>query len=285
MEAFEQALLASLKKCLPWSWKSLRLLIDLDDGSYSPSGSVERFLGTAVSINELRWPVELSQSIFNLGQRSRDGGAAAIYSVELLWERGGTPAFLYRREESRVKSLSEVRRNVHGQLPMFMFRSALDTDLVKELAPKEVIYAIQTFVHAQRDKRPINPRLLEITDAYEWMGAVGRGGSDSYFLQGDIYDRPITGADTLRRIRSGLLEQGENELAALFDESLRVYASEVSAALVVCQEAEVMPKLIPSSNNDADVNRITAAVQSLDMAWMDRIGKRVQVLPERYLAS
>lgn len=281
---FEAGLISALKQILPFSWKSVALDIDMGDGSFSPSGSIEKSFGRSLFFGEINTPAEFSQAIFKLGDASRSLRDGSIYHVAVIWRRGGTPSFRYRHQERDVTSLAQVKRDIHGMLPMFMFKQSLNASLLKELRPREVIHALQTYAHANRSAGSVSDRVLAIVAISEWLGGVCRGGSDSYFLQYPM-DAGSTSVQLIRTIRRGLTELKRDELSALFDESLRIYASEVDAAMQICREAGLEPLPVPASQNDDDVNRVTKAVQKADLAWAEQIGLWVQSNVTLYATS
>lgn len=270
----EVTLVQALGTILPWNWKQLQLRLEFDEGSFSPSGTVQKIFGPPVPFSTLSKPATFSQSAFGLRKASASDPAGPVFVMELSWNRGSSPTITYRREDKEIASLSEVPRDVHGQMPLFMFKDKLPAKLLLELKPREVIYALQTYVSANIEKKPIDQQVLEIVAVHEWLTSVCRGGSDSYFFQGPFPESQAVAV--MQSVRSGLRFQAEDELAVLFDESLRVYAPEVEAARRICRDANLNPSSKPTSQNDDDVNRITRAVQNLDLVWMDRVGKIIQ---------
>jgi hypothetical protein len=217
---------------------------------------------------------EFFQAGFALRRASLESPSGPVLIMQIDWRRGSDPNFEYVRERQNVTSISQVPRNIHGQLPMFMFKRSLPAQLLKELQPREVITAIQTYVAANLDK-PISDRLRQIAAIDEWIVCVCRGGSDSYFFDGPHRDE-AEATNAMLAVRTGLKALGENELAEDFDASLSVYAPEVAPALQVCKVLSLTPSSKNPSDNDDDVNRLTRLVQGHDLAWLERTGKHIQ---------
>ncbi|WP_396269450.1 hypothetical protein [Ideonella sp.] len=270
----EMALIKSLRAALPWNWAELRLKLEFDDGSFSPSGSVSRMLGSALDFSDLNMPAEFSHAAFALRKASLNSQAGPVLNMDLALKRSATPVISYLREDQNVTSITQVPRDIHGRLPMFMFKRALPASLLKELRPQEVIYAIQTYVSANPEKQ-IQNRLREILAIREWVACVCRGGSDSYFFDGPHRDE-AEAVKAMNAVRSGLESLGEGDLALAFDQSLAVYAPEVPPALQLCKEIKLTPSSKKPSDNDEEVNRLTRLIQEQDLLWLERTGKHIQ---------
>jgi hypothetical protein len=105
------------------------------------------------------------------------------------------------------------------------------------------------------------------------------------FLDGKIADDNEEAAVELRRVRRALQTQEEPELLQLFDDSLRLYASELESARKVCAEMSVAPRELRNASGDEEVTRITRAVQALDLVWSERMGRRVQRNTDLYASG
>lgn len=270
----ERAVVQTVRSSLPWNWQRLELKIEFSDSSFISSGAVSRLLAPSLAIQDLRMTAEFHQAAFALRRASLQSEAGPVLIMEVNWQRGSAPAFLYVREAQNVTSISQVPRDVLGRLPMFMFRRSLPASLLREIQPSEVIYAIQVYVAANHEKQ-ISARLRQIDAIHEWLTSVSRGGSDSYFFDGPHRDE-VEAINAMLAVRTGLQALGEHELSHAFDESLSVYAPEVGSASKVCIAAKLTPKSRRPSENDDDVNRITRWVQEHADAWVERTGKHIQ---------
>lgn len=282
-EEAEAALVDAVRSVLPWNWTGVDLVFDFGDGSFSHSGSVSRMLRASVPFSEIKSGAAFSRAAFDLRKASLKAQDEPVLAMKLAWKRGSAPCITYTREAREVASIRDVPRDLHGQLPLFMFKRALPAKLLMELRPREVVPAIQTYVAANPDIQ-ISQRLQELVAINGWLACVCRGGSDSYFLDGPFISERAA-VEAILLIRSGLLSQGEQELASIFDQSLAVYAPESPAAMQVCKTVNLAPHDKRPSDNDAEVNRITRLVQSQDLAWQERIGRLVQEHPLDYVTA
>lgn len=274
LDETETALIQSLRPALPWNWAELQLKLEFGDASFSPSGRVSRILGAALNVSDLHLPAEFSQAAFALRTASLQTQAGPVLVMDLALKRGAAPAISYRREDPNITSITQVPRNIHGQLPLFMFKRALPAQLLLELRPPEVIDAIQTYVAANPGAQ-ISNRLHEIVAISEWMTSVCRGGSDSYFFDGPYRDE-AEAAKAMIAVRSGLESLGESELAQVFDQSLALYAHDVPVAMQLCKAIELTPSSQEPTDNDDAINRLTRRVQAQDLPWLERTGKHIQ---------
>jgi hypothetical protein len=146
------------------------------------------------------------------------------YLIVTFHPEGGVD-FEYFLENRPLASIKELRLGEYGYLPKHVFVQRFDAAFVAELSDFEVNAGIAAHVPDRLAKgKPVSPELLDLFATIDWEGDVNNGGMDQYFARrgSDYTGQP---RDELHpRVHAGLERIGAHEAAALFRESIALWA-------------------------------------------------------------
>ena len=133
--------------------------------------------------------------------------------------------FEYFLERTPLASIADLKLEQYDHVPAHVFRQRFDAALVAELSDFEVNAGIAAHVADRIDAgSPVSPVLLELFATIDWEGDVNNGGMDQYFARRHSDYSGAPRREYYPLVHAGLLRIGADAAAALFAESIALYA-------------------------------------------------------------
>jgi hypothetical protein len=132
--------------------------------------------------------------------------------------------FQYFWEGQPYTSIRELEPDLNGYVPGFVLKRRFDAQFVEEIKDVEVNNCLISYVPERLKKKPVTEPLLELFATADWQWDLDHGGMNRYF---SLDHEPMTGlarSEFYPRTLRGLRRIGLEAAAAIFAESLALYA-------------------------------------------------------------
>lgn len=285
MERIEAAIAKLLLSAMPGANPKGLVRCSAEEGVTAYTGEVEAGLlrrkrhDVAGLLEQVRGDEpDLSELLGDLREASRTRPHGPWYRCNVHVD-GRAITFEYFWENGPYSSVKELEPDLHGSVPSFVYQRRFDRALVDELADHEVTSCLLPYVPARVGAgKPLTEPLLEVYATLEWQTDVDNGALEQYFAR---EHEPMTGlprSSLYLPTHSGLLRVGHTEAAALFAESIALYAHfhpRVEAA-----RREMGIPAVPAQEESDIMERFDVLAQSLEAARVAYVREHVEELEQ-----
>ena len=286
MRAIEAKIANLLRSKVQGARPSGVIRCDADDGVVGYTSSIESglLMRKKSSLDDLlgdsaKNTLDFSDTLLELRESSKAQPLGPWYRCNIEIRPIGKVSFTYFWEGTPFSSVSELEPNLHGGVPHFVFKHRFDRALVGELSDFDVGGCLLFYVPARVSaNKPVSEPLLQVYCTLEWEGDVNNGAMDQYFAR---EHEPMTGLP-----RSGLYEKtyrglqriGHEQGAALFSESVALYAH-FYERVELAREQLKLPA-VPRQEQSDIMSRYYALQQSIEAARVAYIRERIDELEQ-----
>lgn len=259
---------------------------EASSGSSGFTGSVETgwFQRHRHDITELLdTPQRPSPSLFellaNLREASRSLPFGPWYRCNIRIQSRDRIEFEYYWENGPQSSIKDLERDIHGDFPQFVLERRFDRELVSYLTDFELNNCLLFFVPTRVVlNQPVTDPLMEIFATIEWQSDINNGGTNQYFARDH---EPMTGlprGPLYEMTHRGLIRIKHAAAAALFEESIALYAHFYPRVEQARLSMRISP--LPQQDQSDILDRFYALQDSLDDARATYIRQRIAELEQ-----
>lgn len=140
--------------------------------------------------------------------------------------RGKESTFRYWREDPAITDLSLLEPNVHGSMPMFLFREKFPVALLQQLKPGDYESAFLEFVpRAIENGKQVPQIALGYFALVDWQTDTSNGSLDQYFSREyDCLGGATKRTDLYPQVRDTLKFLDLDDATKLFEEAMALYS-------------------------------------------------------------
>jgi Domain of unknown function (DUF4375) len=201
------------------------LSVEADEGMIGFSGAFEGGLLRRKTFDTTQLPDELPELFSQSYDWSKTQRGGPWYTCTVSADPRAGFSYAYDWQGDAIGDLSRLTKSVNGGVPGFILRTRFDRELLALVDDHEISTAILYFVPAELARgRTVAPELFQLYAVVDWQGDTNNGSLNQYFARAHDPYGGLDRAELYPATLQGLALIGHADAAALFRESLSVYA-------------------------------------------------------------